>query len=459
MVPRMVRIKIPFVVALSIIIVIGAAVIIAFILMANRIHNPASFLFPEIPLRRLTKTISDVKTEIDKMIERKESFIRVDLNGMEITLYEKGETKNKFPVLRRGNPDNWGGTPLGRYAVITKDLSSFSNSAQVYMPQAINFYGRYFIHGEPYYPNGKKMITNFSGGCVQLLNKYAAVVYDFAKIEMPVIVTDNLADKPPDYVTKNRTPFPAIDAEAYLVSDLDSGLIIASKNIDKQMPTASLTKFMTAVIISENADLENRAIVSEEALKADGETSGLEAGKRFRIIEMFYPLMVESSNDAAEVIASYLGREKTIALMNRKTSSLLMNKTEFLDPSGLNPDNISSARDMYRLIRYVANVRPSLLAITKGERKTVFGVSPFPILKNKNIFYDNSEFIGGKAGYLPEAGYSGSFIFKFKDGNESRRVVIVILGANNYLGGKDSLKEETETIIQWLKERYFTTTT
>ncbi len=452
---RITRVKVSFIVALLVITTIGASIITVSILAVGKIHNPVDFLFPEISPRRLTKIIPDIKTEIDRMIKGKESFIHIDLKKMEITLYEKGGAENKLPVLRRGNPDNWGGTPLGRYAVITKDLSSFSNSAQVYIPQAINFYGRYFIHGEPYYPSGKKMITNFSGGCVQLLNKYATVVYDFAKIGMPVIVTDNLADKPPDYITKNRIPFPAIRAEAYLVSDLESGLIIASKNIYKQLPTASLTKLMTAIIASENADLENRIIVTKEALKADGITSGLDAGKRFRILEMFYPLMVESSNDAAEVIASYLGREKTITLMNDKASYLLMNETKYADPSGLSPNNMSSAEDVYRLIRYIADVRPPLLAITKGERKTVFGVSPFPTFKNKNIFYDNSEFIDGKTGYLPEVGYNGAFIFKFKDENTDRRVVIVILGANNYLGGKDSLREETETIIQWLKERYF----
>ncbi|MFH0791953.1 MAG: L,D-transpeptidase family protein [bacterium] len=455
---RITHIKVSFIVVLLVTTVIGASIITVSILAVSKIHNPVSFLFPEIPPRRLTKTIPDIKTEIDRMIGGKESFIHVDLKGMEITLYEKGGAENKLPILRRGNPDNWGGTPLGKYSAVTKNLSSFSNSAQVYMPKAINFYGRYFIHGEPYYPSGKKLITNFSGGCVQLLDKNATTVYNFTKIGMPVVVTDNSADNPPEYVSKNRIPLPIIKAEAYLVGDLDSGLIITSKNIDKQLPTASLTKLMTAVIISENADLESRVIVTKEALKMSGITSGLDAGKKFRILEMFYPLMVESSNDAAEVIASYLGREKTITLMNNKASYLLMSKTKFIDPSGLDLDNVSSVEDMYRLIRYVADVRPPLLAITKGERKTVFGVNPFPTLKNKNIFYDNSEFVGGKAGYLPEAGYGGSFIFELKDGNIDRRIVIVILGAKNYLGGRDSLREETEAIIEWLKERYLATT-
>jgi D-alanyl-D-alanine carboxypeptidase (penicillin-binding protein 5/6) len=186
-------------------------------------------------------------------------------------------------------------------------------------------------------------------------------------------------------------------------------------------------------------------------LTAYGSTEGLESGKKFRVVELFYPLLIESSNDAAEVLSRFLGRERTIQLMNEKAQSILMKNTHFTDPSGFDLGNISTAKDLFYLARYILNNRPLIFEIGKGKSVQSFGKIQFEIKKlwNKNIFIEDPTFVGGKTGFLPEAGQTALFVFRFleQEGNE-RNIVISLLSSEN-------IKRDTQRIYIWLQENYF----
>jgi hypothetical protein len=260
------------------------------------------------------KLLEDKKEE---MVLKKENFLEVNLDEMKVRLFKDGISIKEVPILTKGDPQGWGGSAVGLYKIISGHKIGFSVVARVYMPYALHYYGKYYLHGEPYYSWGGKLISSVSGGCLRLRDKDAKAIYELTKLGMPVLVIDKMRDAFV-YPSKDLTEFPQLSAESYLVADLDSGYVLAEKNSQEQLPLASLTKLMTALVIAENVDLRKSILVKEEMLQAYGSTKGLEKGKRFRVVELFYPLLIESSNDAAEVLSYFLGKEKTIKLMNEK---------------------------------------------------------------------------------------------------------------------------------------------
>lgn len=394
------------------------------------------------------KLFDDIKTE---MITKENDFLEINLSEMKVRIYRKGLLEKEVSILKKGDVQEWGGSAVGLYKIMSGNKLSFSLVAEVYMPYALRYYGKYYIHGEPYYPGGQKTQYDISGGCISFKDEDAKIIYELSEINMPVLVIDKERDDY-KYEAKKETNFPEISAQSYLAADLDSGYVFSEKNSDLQYPLASLTKLITATVVAENVDLRNYILVGKEMLDAGyGSTEGLEAGKSFRVSELFYPLLIESSNDAAEVLSHFLGRAKTIKLMNEKSKAILMKNTNFIDPSGYDPENVSTAKDLFYLARYVFNVRPPFLEISKGNEVLSFGEVGFDIKKlwNKNVFIDDPTFLGGKTGYTKAAKQTAIFIFRFLDKNNTERHVAIILL------GSDSIESDTQKIYIWLQDNYF----
>lgn len=380
-------------------------------------------------------------------------FLEVHLAEMELRVYQEGVLEKAVPILLKGDPQGWGGTAVGLYKIKSGNIASFSIISDVYMPYALSFYGKYYTHGIPYYPGGEKLVSDVSGGCLRLSDEDAEFVYNAAEIGMPILVIDKENDKYqyPSFTDGEIDEFPQLSAQSYLVADLGSGFVFAEENSQTPLPIASLTKLMTAIVVAENVDLRKSISITEKMLEAYGDTEGLEVGKSFRVVELFYALLIESSNDAAEALSGFLGRQKTIELMNEKAKSILMQNTNFSDPSGFDPKNTSTAQDLFYLLRYIFNNRPPILEITKGNEVRSFGEVRFDIENfwNKNEFIDDPTFIGGKTGYIKSSKYTAAFIFNFnnKDG-EARNVAIILLASEDE-------KTDTQKIYIWLQKNYF----
>lgn len=381
------------------------------------------------------------------------SFLEIHLETMKARIYRSGVLVKEVPILMKGDPQGWGGSAVGLYEIISGNKISFSNTSDVYMPFALHYYGKYYVHGEPYYYGGEKLKSSFSGGCLRLKNRDAELIYELTDLNMPVLVIDKERDHY-DY-SEETTEFPELSAKSYLIADLGSGYIFAEKDIQERRPIASLTKLMTAIVVAENVNLKRSIIINEEMLDAYGTTEELEVGKRFRVVELFYPLLIESSNDSAEALSYFLGREKTLRLMNEKAQAILMTNTEYTDPSGFDPGNISTAQDLFYLARYLLNNRSPILDITKKKKVTSFGPVSFDIdeLWNKNVFIEDPTFIGGKTGFILESRLTAVFLFRFTDKNNNnteRNIAIILLNS-------DSNKADTQKIYLWLQDNYFGT--
>jgi hypothetical protein len=413
---------------------------------------------PQIQIKRLVKKpkqepvylrlLEDIKKET---ILKEADFLEIHLSEMKIRLYKKGLLEKEVPILKKGEIQEWGGSAVGLYKIMSGNKLSFSLVSEVYMPYALRYYGKYYIHGEPYYPGGQKTQYDISGGCISLKDEDAKAIYELTEINMPVLVIDKERDSY-KYDTKKIADFPELSAMSYLVADLDSGYVFAEKDSKSQLPLASVTKLVTAIVVAENVDLKKSIWINKEMLDTGyGSTKGLEAGKSFRAVELFYPLLIESSNDAAEALSYFLGRAKTIRLMNEKAKSILMENTNFVDPSGFESESASTAQDLFYLARYVFNVRPLLLEITKGKEVLSFGGVRFDIkeLWNKNIFINDPTFLGGKTGYTKAAEQTALFIFQFQDKNNAERnITIILLGSEN-------IETDAQKIYIWVQNNYF----
>ena len=423
----------------------------------QKVEEDISFIFSRIEFPKIEfpeegdpvflELFEDMKA---RFILNKIDFLEVNLVEMKIVLYKDGFSIKDVPISRKGDADTWGGSAAGLYKILSGNKASFSISSDVYMPYALHYYGKYYIHGIPYYPGGVKFDSLFSGGCLRLNDEDAETIYELSELNMSVLIIDKKRDYY-QYPTEDITEFPKLSAKSYLVADLDSGYVFAEKNSLDPLPIASLTKLMTAVVVSENVNLKKSILIKEKMLEAYGSTEGLEVDERFRVVELFYPLLIESSNDVAEALSYFLGREKTIRLMNEKAKSILMKQTKFTDPSGFDLGNVSTTRDLFQLARYIFNNRPPILEITKGNKVRSFGSIGFDIEKfwNKNVFINDPTFVGGKTGYLKESKSTAVFIFRLpdKDGTE-RNISIILLGAQ-------SNKIDTQKAYMWLLDNYF----
>lgn len=114
-------------------------------------------------------------------------YIDIDLSDMILTVFDNGKPMAVYEVAAMGNPWTWP-TPKGSFSVLHKEENHFSRKSYVWMPWSIHFYGDYFIHEIPYWPNGQRVTSKYSGGCIRLSADAAKLVYDWSEIGMPILV-------------------------------------------------------------------------------------------------------------------------------------------------------------------------------------------------------------------------------------------------------------------------------
>lgn len=150
----------------------------------------------------------------------------------------------------------------------------------------------------------------------------------------------------------------AYSASAYILYDPDNGEIISSSNETVRKSMASTTKIMTALLLCESGRLNKIVTVSKSAVLVEGTSIGLKGGDKIARENLLYGLMLESGNDAANVIAVELaGSAKGFAIMmNEKAKKLGLNDTHYVTPSGLDDkQHYTTCRDMAKLTAFAMN--------------------------------------------------------------------------------------------------------
>jgi D-alanyl-D-alanine carboxypeptidase (penicillin-binding protein 5/6) len=144
------------------------------------------------------------------------------------------------------------------------------------------------------------------------------------------------------------------DGKSEIVEELSTGTTLFEKNSNKQLPMASTTKIMTALIIIEDCDLDEEIVVPDEAVGIEGSSIYLKKDEKISIKDLVYGLMLRSGNDCANTLAiHHSGNIKNFVIkMNEKAKEIGANDTNFTNPSGLPDENhYTTAKDLCLIAR------------------------------------------------------------------------------------------------------------
>lgn len=369
-----------------------------------------------------------------RFISEGTQFIEADLSAMKLTVYASGTSVREVPILTKGREGSWWETPAGLYTIESKSRNHFSSFGRVYQPWSMAFQGNFFIHGWPYYPNGTDVSSQYSGGCIRLSTEDAKEIYALAERGTPVLVFEK--DFEPDNFAYVPKILPGVNAGSYLAADLSNNFVFASKKIAQPVPIASLTKLMTALVAAEYINLDRKITVQKSNIVPTS-VPRLKAGEKYTAYQLLYPLLEESSNQAAFALADTVGRERFVELMNKKAEALGMANTRFTDPAGMGDGNVSTPEDLFLLAKYLLNNRSFVLKISSGTLgPNVYGPSEFKNIKNLNIFSGDDNFIGGKVGKTDAARQTMLAIWNGDFDGAKRPFVVIILGSER--NGEDA---------------------
>lgn len=216
-----------------------------------------------------------------------------------------------------------------------------------------------------------------------------------------------------------------ITARSYLVKNLTTGEVWSEYDSERLFPVASLTKLVTAAVARRVINADVRIEISPQIISAFGNTAGFRPREVFTAADLLYPLLMVSSNDAAEAFAQKYGRKDFIKAMNNFTQSIGAYRTYFADPSGLSKGNVSTASDMALIIGWIRDNDPNLLNITTLKSKTIRNHT----WVNPAHFLSWSYYLGGKNGYTDEAGRTAASLFRL--GYRKDVYAVVVLGSEN----------------------------
>lgn len=286
------------------------------------------------------------------------------------------------------------------------------------------------------------------------------------KIEDIVIKQDEGGDISREIIypvkREDATPAPEINATSALTIDAQSGLVLFDKNSKEKRPIASISKLVTALVFLDQQaiQLDNLGWDKLVEFSKDDFRGGrryLGIGEKMTIRDLFSEALIRSDNSATAALARITGLSEDgfVKEMNSKAEELKMRDSHFVEPTGLSEDNVSTARDLAKLI-YAAMQNTEITEVVKKEH---YEFSPI----NKNVTHkvittnqliddawldDNHyTFIGGKTGYIEEAGYTFACQIEDEQGNSVISVILNTDSINNRF-------DETKKIVEWSFESY-----
>ncbi len=293
--------------------------------MVKNIRKHASFILPIFillltsvwyiahPIITAAEKNIDKDTEIvEKPIQDNTIVIHLDTNKLEI---HNNGTTTTMELVSQGKPGSYYETIGGVYTSDYKIPLHFSSIGHVYMPFSVHLFGNYFIHGIPYYPDGTKVSSAFSGGCVRLNDYDAKFVYDFVNSTTTIIITrgDENEFKP--------------------------------------------TTLSTTTISSINMTRLMSAIISLEFLNQDNTIKNSVNFKTKTRLQFIPDIINNNTIDASQVYKDAMSDKSFVESMNNKAKSIGLSNTFFAD---VNSPSITSEEDYGRFMSHIITYKSYL---------------------------------------------------------------------------------------------------
>ena len=302
------------------------------------------------------------------------------------------------------------------------------------------------------------------------MKKFCAILFSFVLVLMlalPVAAEDTAGEGDSLFDTA-----PALTAPAGYVVNLDTNIVVYEKNSETQLSAASLTKMMTTLLLLENYQdqLDSISLTAPSYIydliweqSTNASTADIRRGETQSLRNLLYAMLLPSGNEAAYIVADYMGGgsiDNFVAMMNDEAKAVGCTSTTFVDPCGLNPNNITTARDAYLILRALTayDVFATVIATPSydmgtNDRYTTPGTY---IIQNTDKLVTNSSYHrdytrGGKTGSLGEW---QNFAGWHSQNGESYISVLLNVPYDADPEGMRPALAETGTIMDWVFDTY-----
>lgn len=182
------------------------------------------------------------------------------------------------------------------------------------------------------------------------------------------------------------------------------------KNENEKLPVASLTKLMTALLVLENYNLNQKIIIDQAAMDQVGEQGGLELGQTLSVKNLLHIALMESSNRAAYALSEVTGPGAFVEAMNARAQALGLTNTHFQDSTGLDSGSYSTAQDIATLTEYLFDHQPLFREIVGLKEYDLYlddGSFHHRLISTNKLLGERG-ILGGKTGFTTDA--KGCFV-------------------------------------------------
>lgn len=276
------------------------------------------------------------------------------------------------------------------------------------------------------------------------------------KHTIPARETPTVQDAMHDYDSDNvlRNDVLQLGSAKALIINQETGETLYAKNTDIPTPIASVTKLMTAmVVLDAMLPLDEQLTVTDADIdRLKGTGSRLRVGTTLPRAELMQLALMASENRAASALGRHYpgGLRAFIRAMNEKAYDLGMMNTRFVDPTGLNSGNVSTAEDLVKLVRAAYEYPEIRQESTAISQKVAVGSNRNPMnFVNTNALVRKGDWVIGlsKTGFISEAGRC--LVMQAEIGGQS--LIIVLLDS----AGKMTRIGDANRIRKWIENIYF----
>ena len=251
----------------------------------------------------------------------------------------------------------------------------------------------------------------------------------YANIDDNEIIDINEIKKETIETVAKTTEEPKLNARVGLIFDRNSKTILYEKNGLKQVPMASTTKIMTAIVVLENSNLNDVVTISKKAAGTGGSRLGLKTNDKITVHDLLYGLMLKSGNDAAVALAEHVGGgiEGFADLMNKKASEMGLVNSHFVTPHGLDQDkHYTTAYELACMADYALNI-PKFKEIVNSKNYNITINARSSLIGNTNELLGSLNGVYGvKTGFTNDAGRCLVTACK----RDNLDIITVVLGAD-----------------------------
>ena len=299
------------------------------------------------------------------------------------------------------------------------------------------------------------------------MKKFCAILFSFVLvliIALPVAAegeSSTLADNAP-----------SLTAPAAYVVNLDTNIVVYEKNSETPLSAASLTKLMTTLLLLENYQdqLDSISLTAPSYVydliweqSTNASSADIRRGETQSLRNLLYAMLLPSGNEAAYIVADYMGGgsiDNFVAMMNDEAKAVGCTGTTFVDPCRLNPNNITTARDAYLILRaltaydvFSTVVGTPSYDMGTNDRYTTPGTyiiqTTDKLITNSSYHRDYTK--GGKTGSLGEwQNFAG---WHSQDGESYISILLNVPYDADPEGMRPALVE-TATIMDWVFDTY-----